>query len=207
LSKYPNLSNRQASILDYIYQQISTKGYPPSVREIGAAVGLSSSSTVHSHLAYLQQTGYIRRDPSKPRAIELLDNEFQPKKEMTTVPLVGQITAGEPILASENVEDRYPLPLDLIGNPGEDIFMLKVRGDSMINAGILDGDQILVRSQSTASDGEIVVALLGEEATVKTFYKEASAIRLQPENDSLAPIISRDVQIIGKVIGLYRVIF
>ncbi len=207
MSKYDNLSDRQKAILNFIRKQIATKGYPPSVREIGKAVGLSSSSTVHSHLSYLQEMGYIRRDPTKPRTIEVLDDNFRPKKEMTAVPLVGQITAGEPILAMENIEDTYPLPLDLINHSGENVFMLKVRGDSMINAGIFDGDYILVRPQSTAKDGEIVVALLGDEATVKTFYREKDTIKLQPENDSLAPIISRDVKIIGKVVGLYRVIY
>ncbi len=208
MSNHEELSKRQQSILDFIRTEINSKGYPPSVREIGKAVGLSSSSTVHSHLASLEKTGYIRRDPTKPRAIELLGNDnFISNKELASIPLVGQITAGQPILASENIEDTFPLPLNLLNHGGESIFMLKVRGDSMIEAGIHDGDYILVRQQSIANDGDIVVALLGEEATVKTFYKEKHAIRLQPENKSLTPIISRDVKIIGKVVGLFRTIY
>lgn len=197
-----DLSPRQKAILDYIKQEIRLKGYPPAVREIGEAVGLSSSSTVHGHLAQLEEKGYIRRDPTKPRAIEVLDEPFAIKKEMVNVPIVGKVTAGEPILAVENIEDTFPLPLDFVRN--DNVFMLSVRGESMIEAGILDGDFVLVRQQSTAKNGDIVVALIEEEATVKTFYKEADHIRLQPENPHLEPILVRDVNIMGKVIGVFR---
>lgn len=208
MSSYEQLSARQQAILDFIRKEINTRGYPPSVREIGKAVGLSSSSTVHSHLSQLEKLGFIRRDPTKPRAIELLHNA-QPgsHQELTSIPLVGQITAGEPILAEENIEETYLFPLDLINHAGEQVFMLKVRGDSMIEAGIHDGDYIFVRRQTTAKNGDIVVALLGEEATVKTFYKEKDVIRLQPENRSLKPIITKNAKVIGKVIGLYRTIY
>ena len=198
------MNEREAAILSYINQQIRDKGYPPSVREIGAAVGLKSSSTVHNYLSALEEKGLIRRDATKPRAIEVLyKNEgFQPERKMVNVPLVGKITAGEPILAAETADDVFPLPYDLVGS--EDTFMLTVRGESMVEAGILDGDLLLVRKQSYAQNGDIVVALLEEEATVKRFYKEARQIRLQPENKYMDPIYATDVAILGKVIGLFR---
>jgi repressor LexA len=200
---YSDLTNRQIAILEFIKKEIRLKGYPPAVREIGEAVGLSSSSTVHGHLAQLESKGYIRRDPTKPRAIEVTDgNETVIKKEMVNVPIIGKVTAGQPILAVENIEDTFPLPLDFVRN--DNVFMLSVRGESMINAGILDGDFVLVRQQSTAKNGDFVVALLEDEATVKTFYKEKDHIRLQPENPFLEPIISKDVSILGKVIGVFR---
>lgn len=200
---YNDLSSRQNAILDFIKKEIRKKGYPPSVREIGEAVGLSSSSTVHGHLAQLEEKGYLRRDPTKPRAIEVLsDDSLIIKKEMVNVPVVGRVTAGQPILAVENVDDTFPLPLDFVRN--DNVFMLSVRGDSMVNAGILDGDYVLVRQQNTARNGDIVVALLNDEATVKTFYKEQDYVRLQPENPVLDPIITRDVTILGKVTGVFR---
>lgn len=200
---YRDLSSRQLEILKYIKKEIKQKGYPPAVREIGEAVGLSSSSTVHNHLNQLENKGYIKRDPTKPRAIEVIDPYMKPAKETVDIPLLGQVTAGLPILAVENIEDYYPLPLDFV-RQGEDVFMLKVRGDSMINAGIMDGDIVVVRKQNTAVNGEIVVALLDDEATVKRFFKESQHIRLQPENERYEPIISTGVVILGKVIGLYR---
>lgn len=196
------LSRREREILDCIKTSIHEQGYPPSVREIGKLVGLRSSSTVHGYLNSLEEKGYIRRNPSTPRAIEITDGSNAFEKEMVNVPLVGRITAGTPILAQEVVEDVFPLPLDLIQS--EDTFMLNVTGESMINAGILDGDKLIVRQQSYANNGDIVVALLEEEATVKTFYKEAQHIRLQPENDYMEPIICDNVVILGKVIGLIR---
>lgn len=199
-----NLSQRQTAILDFIKSEIRKKGYPPSVREIGDAVGLLSSSTVHGHLQTLEEKGYIRRDPTKPRAIEMLDgsNPDEPSKRVVHVPVVGRVTAGQPILAVENIEDTFPIPAELVRD--EPVFMLKVQGDSMIEAGILDGDQIVVRQQQTARNGEIVVALIGEEATVKRFFKEKTLIRLQPENSSMDPIYSQDAKVIGKVIGVFR---
>ncbi len=199
-----NLSQRQTAILDFIKSEIRKKGYPPSVREIGDAVGLLSSSTVHGHLQTLEEKGYIRRDPTKPRAIEMLDGSSpdEPSKRVVHVPVVGRVTAGQPILAVENIEDTFPIPAELVRD--EPVFMLKVQGDSMIEAGILDGDQIVVRQQQTARNGEIVVALIGEEATVKRFFKEKTLIRLQPENSSMDPIYSQDAKVIGKVIGVFR---
>ncbi|MDT8901417.1 transcriptional repressor LexA [Anaeroselena agilis] len=203
MSKERFLSSRQKQILAYIKDMLRAKGYPPSVREIGEAVGLSSSSTVHSHLAKLEELGFIRRDPTKPRAIDVLDETPWRQKALTPVPLVGRVTAGQPILAMENIEETYPLPTELVGR--ENVFMLAVRGDSMINAGILDGDYVLVRDQDTARNGEIVVAMVGDdEATVKRFFREKDHVRLQPENDYLEPIISREVTILGKVIGVFR---
>jgi len=199
---YEDLTERQIAILKYIKKAQAQKGYPPAVREIGNAVGLSSSSTVHSHLNQLENKGYIRRDPTKPRAIEIFDGNSRSSKELVDVPLLGRVTAGAPILAVENVEDTYPLPLDFVKN--EDVFMLKIQGDSMINAGIHNDDMVVIRKQNTARDGEIVVALLEDEATVKRFFKERDHIRLQPENDSYEPIITRDVSILGKVIALIR---
>ncbi len=197
------LTRREKEILEYIKKSIYKQGYPPSVREIGEGVGLRSSSTVHGYLNTLEKKGYIRRNPSTPRAIEITDGSKVSEKQVVNVPLVGKITAGTPVLAQEVVEDVYPLPLDLV--QAENSFMLNVIGESMINAGILDGDTLIVRQQSHAKNGDIVVALLGEEATVKTYYKEAQHIRLQPENDYLDPIIcDDDVIILGKVMGLIR---
>lgn len=197
------LTSRQKQILDYIKDTLRAKGYPPSVREIGEAVGLSSSSTVHTHLAKLENLGFIRRDPTKPRAIDVLDEAPWRQKAMIPVPLVGRVTAGHPILAVENIEETYPLPAELIGH--DNVFMLTVQGESMIKAGILDGDMVLVRDQDTARNGDIVVALVNdEEATVKRFFKETDCIRLQPENDYMEPIRVRNVAILGKVIGVFR---
>lgn len=199
------LSNRQKEILHYIKDMLRSKGYPPSVREIGEAVGLSSSSTVHSHLSKLEEMGFIRRDPTKPRAIDVLDETPWRQKELIPVPLVGRVTAGQPILAVENIEETYPLPTELVGK--DDTFMLAVQGDSMIEAGILDGDYVIVRVQRTANNGDIIVALVDEEgATVKRFYKDKDIIRLQPENSLLEPIYAQNVTILGKVIGVFRLL-
>lgn len=197
-----DLSPRQRQILDFIRREVATKGYPPSVREVGQAVGLSSSSTVHGHLNKLEERGYIRRDPTKPRAIELLDKAMPIRKDVTYAPVLGKVTAGKPILAVENIEDFFPVPGDLANY--EEVFMLKVRGESMIQAGILDGDYVVVRSQSHAESGDIVVALIEDEATVKRFFHEGDQIRLQPENDAMEPIVVADCTILGKVIGLFR---
>lgn len=199
------LTRRQQQVLDYVRDEVNRRGFPPSVREIGEAVGLSSSSTVHSHLTALENKGYIRRDPSKPRALELLDYRDTAAAvdygRVRSVPLVGEVAAGTPLLAEENIEETVPLPEDMAG---ESSFILRIKGESMIEAGILDGDYVVVRQQNTATDGDIVVALLGDEATVKTFYRESDRIRLQPENSTLEPIYSRDVQILGKVVSLFR---
>ncbi|WP_078380811.1 transcriptional repressor LexA [Sutcliffiella halmapala] len=200
------LSKRQQDILNFIKQEVQAKGYPPSVREIGEAVGLASSSTVHGHLARLETKGLIRRDPTKPRAIEIisLEDDMVPKVSAINVPIIGKVTAGQPITAIENVEDYFPLP-DHYVTADEQVFMLEVMGDSMIEAGILDGDYVIVRQQQSANNGEIVVAMTEEdEATVKRFFKEKDFIRLQPENSSMEPIIVRNVSILGKVIGVYR---
>lgn len=200
---YGRISNKQKEILEYLKSQIINKGYPPAVREICEAVKLKSTSSVHSHLETLEKNGYIRRDPSKPRAIEIIDDEFNlTRRELVNVPIVGTITAGQPILAVENIDSYFPIPSEYM--PNEDTFMLKVKGESMINAGIFNGDKILVQKQSHAKNGEFVVALIGEEVTVKTFYKENGFYRLQPENDSMEPIIVPDLKILGKVIGLFR---
>ena len=200
---YSDLNDRRIAILNFIKKELQKKGYPPSVREIGKAVGLSSSSTVHGHLAQLEYKGYIRRDPTKPRTIEILEgNSDVVRKEIINVPIIGRVAAGQPILAIENVEDTFPLPLDFVNN--DNVYILSVRGDSMVNAGILDGDYVVVRQQSHAKNGDIVVALLEDEATVKTFYKEKDYIRLQPENPALDPIYSTDVQVLGKVVGVFR---
>lgn len=197
------LSAKQKQILEYMKQEVREKGYPPSVREICEAVGLKSTSTVHGHLSRLEKKGLIRRDPTKPRAIEILDEDYAlPEKELVQVPIIGNITAGSPILAVENIEDTFPIPVEYVHN--DKVFMLKVRGESMIGAGIFDKDLILVRQQSTANNGDIVVALIEDYATVKTFYKEKDYVRLQPENPSMTPIMVRDVTILGKVIGLFR---
>lgn len=197
------VSEKQKRILAFLKQEVMDKGYPPSVREICEAVGLKSTSTVHGYLERLEKKGMIRRDPTKPRAIEILDDTtIISKKELVNVPIVGRVTAGQPILAVENIEDTFPLPVEYLHN--SNVFMLTVKGDSMIEAGILDGDYVIVKQQTTASNGEMVVALLEDEATVKTFYKEDAHIRLQPENSALEPIIVRDVHILGKVIGVIR---
>jgi repressor LexA len=198
-SKMDKLSARQKEILEFIRRSIDRHGYPPSVREIGAAVGLSSSSTVHAHLMQLAKKGFIKRDRTKPRAIEVTGYNAP----IVHVPVVGRVAAGEPILAVENIEDTFPLPLNFLKS-SDDLFMLTVRGDSMIKVGILDGDYIIVRQQNSADDGDIVVALLGDNATVKRFFREADAVRLQPENDALEPIISKDVTVLGRVVGIVR---
>ncbi|NQD68206.1 repressor LexA [Bacillus haikouensis] len=200
------LSKRQQDILQYIKVSVKEKGYPPSVREIGEAVGLASSSTVHGHLARLESKGLIRRDPTKPRAIEILDLEEDtiPRHKVVNVPLIGKVTAGQPITAVENVEEFFPLP-ERLAPSDEQVFMLEIMGDSMIEAGILDGDFVIVRQQQTANNGDIVVAMTEEdEATVKRFFKEKDFVRLQPENSTMSPIILRNVSILGKVIGVYR---
>ena len=207
------LSNKQLMILEFIKEQLLAKGYPPSVREICQAVGLKSTSTVHSHLNKLEKLGYIRRDPTKPRAIEILDggnvfanNNNTVMQEMINLPLVGQVTAGEPILAQQNIQEYIPLPAQLI--KGTDTFLLKEKGESMINAGILDNDYVVVDKGATASNSQIVVALVNKEsATVKRFFKEGNNVRLQPENDFMDPIIlnERDVEIVGTVTGVFRV--
>lgn len=197
------ISERQRRILNFIKKDVMNKGYPPSVREIGEAVGLQSSSTVHAHLCKLEELGYIRRDPAKPRAIEILDDENRPKIKSIDVPVLGRVTAGNPILAVENIEEYYPIPRSFVEH--EDVFILKIKGDSMIEAGILDGDYVLIERQETAENGNIVVALLeGEEATVKRFYHEGTYVRLQPENSTMEPIIVDDVLILGRVIGVFR---
>ncbi|MCA1059026.1 transcriptional repressor LexA [Rossellomorea aquimaris] len=200
------LSKRQQDILQYIKVSVREKGYPPSVREIGEAVGLASSSTVHGHLARLESKGLIRRDPTKPRAIEILDLEEDtiPRQRVVNVPLIGKVTAGQPITAVENVEEFFPLP-ERMAPSDEQVFMLEIMGDSMIEAGILDGDFVIVRQQQTANNGDIVVAMTDEdEATVKRFFKERDYVRLQPENSTMEPIILRNVSILGKVVGVYR---
>lgn len=202
------LSQRQQAIMDFISNQVKEKGYPPSVREIGDAVGLASSSTVHGHLSRLEKKGFIRRDPTKPRAIELLKKEPEPEYDFETVriPLLGKVTAGQPITAIENIEDYYVLPKRIVGDEDQS-FILRIQGDSMVNAGIIEGDYVIVRQQQTANNGDIVVAMTEEEeATVKRFYKEDKYIRLQPENDALDPIILAHATILGKVIGLLRMI-
>ena len=197
------LTAKQQKILDYIKEEILKKGYPPTVREICETVGLRSTSSVHAHLATLEKNGYIRRDPTKPRAIEICDDSFQVvRTEMTSLPEVGDVAAGLPILAQENIMSYFPVPSEFV--PSGESFILRVRGDSMINVGIFDGDRIFVNSCNTARDGDIVVALVDDSATVKTFYKEKDHIRLQPENDSMDPIIVPDCQILGKVFGVFR---
>ena len=198
------ISEKQKEILEYIKQEILNKGYPPAVREICEAVHLKSTSSVHSHLETLEKNGYIRRDPTKPRAIEIMDDTFNlTRREMVNVPVIGNVAAGQPLLAVQNIENYFPIPAEYM--PNQETFMLKVKGESMINAGILDGDHILVERQSTASNGEIVVALVDDSATVKTYYKEDGHYRLQPENDTMDPIIVDDVQILGKVCGVFRI--
>ena len=197
------ITEKQSQILEYIKAEILSKGYPPAVRDICQAVNLKSTSSVHSHLETLEKNGYIRRDPTTPRTIEILDDSFNLlRREMGNVPIVGTVAAGQPILAVENIENYFPIPSEYM--PNEETFMLKVKGESMINAGILDGDNILVKRQTTAKNGDMVVALVDDSATVKTFYKENGHIRLQPENDYMDPIILPDVEIIGKVFGVFR---
>ena len=210
----PNsINKRERAILDYIEKQSKVNGYPPSVREIGKAVGLKSTATVHGYLAKLEQKGYIKKESQKGRTLKLLKGssgktvtdpkkDFYTGREMVDVPVIGKITAGAPILAVENVTDTFPIPIDFVGN--SESFMLTVRGESMIEAGILDGDYILVKKQNVANNGEIVVALIEDEATVKTFYKEKDHIRLQPENSTMDPIIVPDCKILGKVAGVFR---
>ena len=201
---YGRITKKQTEILEYIKSQILNKGYPPSVRDICTAVNLKSTSSVHAHLETLEKNGYIRRDPTKPRAIEIIDDNFNlARREVVNVPLIGQVAAGQPLLAVENITSYFPIPAEFI--PKEEVFMLNVKGESMVNAGIYDGDQIIVKQQSTASNGEIVVALVDDSATVKRFYKENGHIRLQPENDFMEPIIVDSCEIIGKVIGLIRI--
>ena len=197
------ISAKQEEILEYIKSQILERGFPPSVRDICEAVHLKSTSSVHSHLETLEKNGYIHRDPTKPRAIEILDDSFNfNRREMVNVPVIGHVSAGEPLLAEQNIENYFPIPMEYM--PNKQTFMLKVHGESMINAGILDGDLVLVEQSSVADNGDIVVALLDDSATVKRFYKEEGIFRLQPENDALEPIIVRDLQIMGKVIGVFR---
>ena len=200
------VSKRQEAILEFIKNEVRSKGYPPSVREIGEAVGLASSSTVHGHLERLEGKGLIRRDPTKPRAIEILeiDDSPVPKQGVVHVPLIGKVTAGLPISAIEDIQEYFPLP-DTYGASEDQLFMLEIMGESMIEAGILDGDYVIVKKQATANNGEIVVAMTeDDEATVKRFYKEKNQFRLQPENSSMDPIYVQNVSILGKVVGLYR---
>lgn len=208
------LNDKQQQILDFVNSQVEEKGYPPSVREICSAVGFKSTSTVHGYLEKLEKSGLIQKDPTKPRALKVTAStktkssgsnvdEIYTRKELVDVPIIGKVTAGQPILAVENIEDTFPLPISFVQN--STAFMLKVQGDSMIEAGILDKDLVLVKQQSTANNGDMVVALIGDEATVKTFYKEKGYIRLQPENQYLEPIIVKDnMTILGKVIGVFR---
>lgn len=200
---YGRITDKQKEILEFMKQEILNKGYPPTVRDICEAVKLKSTSSVHSHLETLEKNGYIRRDPTKPRAIEIIDENFNlTRREVANVPMVGRVAAGEPILAVENVESYFPIPTEYM--PNAEAFMLKVKGESMINAGIFDGDNVLVEKCNTARNGDMVVALVDDSATVKTFYKEANHIRLQPENDTMDPIIVDDCEILGKVFGVFR---
>ena len=198
------ISAKQQQILEFIKEEILKKGYPPAVREICEAVHLKSTSSVHSHLETLEKNGYIRRDPTKPRAIEIVDDSFQMvRREMASIPIIGTVAAGQPILAQQNIEGYFPVPTDVLP-PGE-TFILNVKGDSMINAGIFEGDQLFIQQCNTARNGDIVVSLVDDSATVKTFYKENGHIRLQPENDTMEPIIVQDCAILGKVFGVFRI--
>lgn len=200
---YGKISSKQQEILDFLKEEILNKGYPPAVREICEAVHLKSTSSVHAHLETLEKNGYIRRDPTKPRAIEIVDDNFNMvRTEMVSIPLVGRVAAGEPILAVENIESYFPIPAEYV--PRGETFMLKVQGESMINTGIMDGDLILVESVNVARNGDMVVALVDDSATVKTFYHEGDHIRLQPENDNMDPILLNEVTILGKVFGVFR---
>ena len=197
------ITPKQQQVLDFIKDSIVKKGYPPTVRDICVAVNLSSTSSVHAHLATLEKNGYIRRDPTKPRAIEILDDSFNVmRQEMTSIPVIGTVAAGLPILAQQNIDGYFPLPVEYV--PNAETFVLKVKGESMINVGIYDGDSIFVECCNTARNGDIVVALIDDSATVKTFYKEDGHIRLQPENDSMDPIIVPDCKILGRVCGVFR---
>jgi repressor LexA len=197
-----NLTKRQREIFDFVRRYGEEHGYPPTVRDIGKAIGLTSSSTVHAHLANLEKLGVLRRDPTKPRAIEVLVDKAKAAVVPSGLPVVGQVAAGQPVLAEENIEEYMPVPPIAGGDEGE--FVLRVKGDSMVGAGIFEGDYVVVRPQETATDGEIVVALVEDEATVKRFFKEEDHVRLQPENDMLDPILSRDVQLLGRVVGVCR---
>lgn len=200
---YGKITAKQQQILDYIKQEILNRGYPPTVREICETVNLKSTSSVHSHLETLEKNGYIRRDPTKPRAIEICDDSFQMvRTEMVSLPVVGRVAAGTPILAEQNIDEYFPVPADVV--PRGESFILNVHGDSMINVGIFDGDRIFVNACNTARNGDMIVALIDDSATVKTFYRENGHIRLQPENDTMDPIIVNDCQILGKVFGVYR---
>ena len=201
---YGKITPKQQEILDFIKQEIISRGYPPAVREICEAVSLKSTSSVHSHLETLEKNGYIRRDPTKPRAIEIVDDQFNlTRRETVNVPIIGTVAAGQPILAAENIENYFPIPSEYM--PNRQSFMLRVKGTSMINIGINDGDLVLVQQQKDAENGDIVVALLDDSATVKTFYREKGHVRLQPENDSMDPIlVNGDLQILGKVFGVFR---
>ena len=197
------LTQKQEEIYNIIKDSILKKGYPPSVREIGELVGLKSTSSVHAQLNTLEKKGYIRKDPSKPRTIEITDDDFNlTRREVVNVPMVGTVAAGMPLLATQNISDYFPIPTEFL--PNTDIFMLRVKGESMINAGIYDGDQIIVAKQNTAKNGDIIVALIDDSATVKRFFKESNYYRLQPENDFMEPILVKEVTILGKVIGLFR---
>lgn len=201
---YGKISTKQQEILDYIKDQILKRGFPPSVRDICEAVNLKSTSSVHSHLETLEKNGYIRRDPTKPRAIEICDDNFHMiRTEMVSLPIIGTVAAGQPILAEENIESYFPIPAEVV--PSGDSFVLKVKGDSMINVGIFDGDQVFVNVCNSVRNGDMAVALIDDSATVKTFYKESGHIRLQPENDEMDPIIVDDCQILGKVFGVMRI--
>ena len=203
IMSYGKISKKQTEILEFIKERILEKGYPPAVREICEAVNLKSTSSVHAHLETLEKNGYIRRDPTKPRAIEICDDSFQlVRHEMTSIPIIGTVAAGQPILAEENIEGYFPLPVEMA--PNSESFVLKVKGDSMINVGIFSGDQLFVEKTNVARNGDTVVALVDDSATVKTFYKENGHIRLQPENDDMDPIIVDDCLILGKVYGVFR---
>ncbi|MCJ7836570.1 transcriptional repressor LexA [Cuneatibacter sp. NSJ-177] len=200
---YGKISAKQEEILNFIKSEILKKGYPPAVREICEAVHLKSTSSVHAHLESLEKNGYIRRDPTKPRAIEIIDDEFGlARREMVQIPIVGQVAAGEPIFAEQNIQDYFAMPADMV--PDGDLFMLNVKGESMVNMGILDGDSVICRQQETAHNGEVVAVLVGDSATIKRFYKESGHFRLQPENDHMDPIIVDDCRILGKVVSLVR---
>ena len=201
---YGKISDKQREILEFIKSDILHRGYPPAVRDICEAVHLKSTSSVHSHLETLEKNGYIRRDPTKPRAIEIMDDTFNLlRREVVNVPVLGRVAAGEPLFAQENIESYFPIPAEYM--PNQEAFILQVKGDSMVNAGILDGDHIMVKSQPTADNGDVVVALIDDSATVKTFYKETNCYRLQPENDTMDPIIVKDCTILGKVFGVMRI--
>ena len=198
-----SISAKQSEILEYIKKEILAKGYPPAVREICEAVHLKSTSSVHAHLETLEKNGYIRRDPTKPRAIEIIDDTFNlTRREMVNLPIIGTVAAGQPILATENIEDYFPIPAEYM--PKEECFMLTVKGDSMINIGIFNGDKVMVKKESTAKNGDVVVALVEDSATVKTFYKEEGHYRLQPENDTMDPIIVDSCEVLGVVFGVFR---